>query len=148
VELLILKIGIFNGLSNMSIVLLMFTVVLKVKIHPMHYFFLAATFFSFHLMFSYFSDQLDIYLSFAISAVISLFLTITYMRFFAPKRIAFIYAPAIQFIYLIIFSFSFFFDGITGMIVTICAVITLFILMQVTGKINWEEEFTRKSTDI
>jgi len=127
------------------VVLLMFTVILKVKIHPMHYFFLAATFFSFHLMFSYFSDQLDIYLSFAISAVVSLFLTITYMRFFTPKKIAFIYAPAIQFIYLIIFSFSFFFDGITGMIVTICSVLTLFILMQVTGKINWEEEFAKKN---
>ncbi|MCL2440522.1 MAG: inner membrane CreD family protein [Treponema sp.] len=126
------------------VVLLMFTVVLKIKIHPMHFFFLAATFFSFHLMFSYFSDQLDIYLSFAISAIVSLILTITYMRLISPKKMAFLYTPVIQIIYLVIFSFSFFFEGITGIIVTICAVITLFILMQVTGRINWDEEFKAK----
>jgi len=126
------------------VVLLMFSVLLKINLHPMHFFFLAATFFSFHLMFSYFSDQINIYLSFAISAVISLILTITYMRLISPKKMAFIYSPAIQFIYLIIFSFSFFFDGITGIIVTICAVITLFILMQVTGRVNWDEEFGKK----
>jgi len=124
-------------------VLFMFSVILKVNLHPMHFFFLAATFFSFHLMFSYFSDQLDIYLSFFISAVISLILTVTYMRLISPKKLAFIYSPAIQFIYLIVFSFSFFFDGITGIIVTICSVITLFIIMQVTGKIDWDEEFKK-----
>ena len=126
------------------VVLLMFSVVLKINLHPMHFFFLAATFFSFHLMFSYFSDELNIYLSFAISAVVSLILTVTYMRLISPKKMAFAYSPIIQFIYLIVFSFSFFFDGITGIIVTICAVITLFILMQVTGRINWDEEFKGK----
>jgi len=126
------------------VVLLMFSVLLKINLHPMHFFFLAATFFSFHLMFSYFSDQINIYLSFAISAIVSLILTVTYMRLISPKKMAFIYSPAIQFIYLIIFSFSFFFDGITGIIVTICAVITLFILMQVTGRVNWDEEFKRR----
>jgi hypothetical protein len=65
------------------------------------------------------------------------------MRLISPKKMAFIYSPVIQFIYLIIFSFSFFFDGITGIIVTVCAVITLFILMQATGRINWDEEFRR-----
>ena len=127
------------------VVLLMFSVGLKINLHPMHFFFLAATFFSFHLMFSYFSDQLNIYLSFAISATVSLILTVTYMRLISPKKMAFAYAPVIQFIYLIVFSFSFFFDGTTGIIVTICAVITLFILMQATGKINWDDEFRRKS---
>ncbi len=126
------------------VVLLMFSIVLKINLHPMHFFFLAATFFSFHLMFSYFSDQLNIYLSFIISAVVSLILTITYVKLIATKKMAFIYAPAIQFIYLIVFSFSFFFDGITGIIVTICSVITLFILMQATGRINWDEEFSKR----
>jgi len=96
-------------------------------------------------MFSYFSDQINIYISFSISAVVSLLLTVTYLRLLSPKKLAYLYAPIIQIIYLIIFSFSFFFDGITGVIVTICAVITLFILMQVTGRINWEEEFKAKS---
>ncbi|CEM62530.1 hypothetical protein DWQ65_01390 [Treponema phagedenis] len=126
------------------VVLLMLSVVYKQKIHPMHFFFLALTFFSFHLMFSYFSDQIDIYLSFFIASVVSLILSVSYVRHFLAKKIAYIILPLIQTIYLIIFSFSFFFDGKTGLIVTICAVITLFILMQITAKEDWDEVFGRK----
>jgi len=127
------------------IVIFMLSIIFKINFHAMHYFFLAATFFSFHLMYSYFSDHLDLYLTFALSSIVSLILTITYLKLFAPKIITFIYAPITQFIYLIVFSFSFFFKGMTGVIVTICSVITLFILMQMTGKTNWDEIFTRHS---
>jgi len=44
-------------------------------------------------------------------------------------------------------SFSFFFDGITGLIVTICAVTTLFILMQLTAKQNWNRVFNPEKED-
>ena len=127
------------------IVIFMLSIIFKINFHAMHYFFLAATFFSFHLMYSYFSDHLDLYLTFALSSIVSLILTITYLRLFAPKIITFIYAPITQFIYLIVFSFSFFFKGMTGVIVTICSVITLFILMQMTGKTNWDEIFVKHS---
>ena len=126
------------------IVLFVISIVLKVNIHPMNYFFLAATFFSFHLMYSYFSDHMNIYLTFAIASFISLLLTITYLRIFTPAKMAYIYAPLTQIIYLIIFSYSFFFKGMTGLIVTICSVITLFILMQITAKVNWESIFGKK----
>jgi hypothetical protein len=118
-------------------VLLIVTVIMKCPFHPMHYFFLAATFFSFHLMYSYFSDHMNLYLTFALASVISLMLTVTYLRLFAPPRIAYLIAPAIQLVYLVFFSWSFFFDGITGIILTICSVLTLFLLMQLTGRIEW-----------
>ncbi len=126
------------------IVIFIIGIILKVNIHPMNYFFLTATFFSFHLMFSYFSDHLNIYLTFLIASVVSLFLTTTYLRLFTPKKLSYFYAPVTQFIYLIVFSYSFFFKGMTGVIVTICSVITLFILMQITAKTDWETIFTKK----
>lgn len=123
------------------IVLLMIGAVTKQDIHAMHFFFLALSFFSFHLMFSYFSDQMNIYLSFAISSVVSLALTVSYVMHFLTKKMAFLIVPLTQIVYLFVFSFSFFFDGITGLIVTICAVTTLFILMQLTAKQNWYKLF-------
>lgn len=124
------------------IVILMLSVVLKLNLHPMHYFFLAATFFSFHLMFSYFSDQMNIYLSFAVASAVSLFLTVSYLRIVTPGRMATVFAPLTQAIYLVVFSFSFFFEGMTGIIVTVCAVVTLFLLMQLTAKTRWDTVFS------
>ncbi len=122
------------------VVLLIFSILLKTYLHPIHYFFLALTFFSFHLMYSYFSDHINIFIAFCLASLISLFLTISYlMRFTSIKFSAF--TALIQFIYLIVFSFSFFFKGVTGLIVTITAVITLFILMQLTAKVKWDSIF-------
>ena len=124
-------------------VLLVVSAVLKIRLHPMHYAFLAATFFSFHLMYSYFSDHMNLYLTFGVSSAVSLALTVTYLRLFAPPLLAYVLAPLTQLIYLVIFSFSFFFDGTTGVIVTVCSVVTLFVFMQITGKMNWDEVFAK-----
>ncbi len=123
------------------IVLLMISAVSKQNIHPMHFFFLALSFFSFHLMFSYFSYQMHIYLIFSIVCIVSLGLTVSYVMHFLSKKMAFVIVPLTQIIYLFVFSVSFFFDGITGLIVTICAVSTLFILMQLTAKHDWHSVF-------
>lgn len=122
-------------------VVMVISIIKKIPIHPMHYFFLATSFFSFHLMFSYYSDHMNIYLAFAVASVVSLVLTATYLRLFTPNVFAFVIAPVAQLIYLIIFSFSFFFKGTSGMIGTTFAVLTLFALMQLTGKLNWEDVF-------
>lgn len=126
-------------------ILIIFSVLEKVPLHPMNYFFLAATFFAFHLMFSYFSDQMNLYLAFAIAAVVSIFLASSYLRLFTPARFAYVISGTAQLIYLCSFSFSFFFKGVTGLIVTIISVVTLFVLMQRTGKIQWDEVFRKKS---
>jgi hypothetical protein len=120
-------------------VLIIFSALMKCPFHPMHYFFLAASFFSFHLMYSYFSDHMNLYVTFALSSLISLLLTVTYLRLFAPPKIAYLLAPLTQIIYLVLFSYSFFFDGMTGLILTICSVVTLFVLMQVTGRVEWDD---------
>jgi inner membrane protein involved in colicin E2 resistance len=126
------------------IVIMMLAILMKVKIHPMNYFFIAAAFFSFHLMLSYFSDSMNIYLAFAIASVVSIILTSSYLRIFTPAKFALVYSPLAQLVYLIVFSFSFFFKGTSGIIVTIASVITLFVLMQLTGRLDWEEVFIKK----
>jgi hypothetical protein len=42
-----------------------------------------------------------------------------------------------QLVFLVLFSYAFFFDGYTGLTVTIGAIVTLFVLMQVTSRVDW-----------
>ena len=126
-------------------IMLIITAVKGCPFHPMHYFFLAASFFSFHLIYSYFSDHMNLYLTFAAASLVSLTLTVSYLRLFAPPWIAYVTAPAVQLVYLVFFSWSFFFEGITGMILTVCSVLTLFFLMQLTGKTDWDGIFGKEN---
>jgi hypothetical protein len=52
-------------------------------------------------------------------------------------------AVVAQAVYLIAFSYAFFFEGFTGLAVTIGAIITLFVLMQMTARVRWTEVFER-----
>jgi hypothetical protein len=49
-----------------------------------------------------------------------------------------------QLVYLVLFSYAFFFQGFTGLAITIGAILSLFVVMQMTGRIRWEEKFTRR----
>lgn len=51
-----------------------------IELHPMNYVFLAAVFFSFHLLLAYRVDHVSIHLAFAISAAVSVFLVVSYLR--------------------------------------------------------------------
>jgi len=46
-----------------------------------------------------------------------------------------------QVIYLVGFSYAFFFEGFTGLAVTTGSIITLFVVMQMTARINWFARF-------
>ena len=46
-----------------------------------------------------------------------------------------------QLVFLVLFSYAFFFEGYTGLTVTIGAVLTLFILMQTTARVDWTAVF-------
>ena len=46
-------------------------------------------------------------------------------------------APA-QLIFLVLFSYAFFFKGYTGLSITLASILTLGILMHVTAKVDWE----------
>jgi hypothetical protein len=55
-------------------------------------------------------------------------------------------AAVAQFVYLVLFSYAFFLKGFTGLAITIGSVVTLFVVMQVTGRIRWAEKFAVKPT--
>jgi inner membrane protein involved in colicin E2 resistance len=119
------------------------TTIRGVDLHPMNYFFLAAAFFAFHLLMAYLVDHISIHAAFFISAVVSLVLVISYMRLVVGPRFALVECGMVQFVYLVLFSYAFFFKGFTGLAVTIGSISTLFVVMQMTGRINWSEKFTR-----
>ncbi|GAB5518383.1 MAG: hypothetical protein RhofKO_06340 [Rhodothermales bacterium] len=117
-----------------------------VHLHPMHYFFLSAAFFSYHLLLAYLVDHFSVYAALIISAVVSMGLVISYMRRVTSPRFALVETGITQFIYLVLFSCTFFLDGYTGLAVTVLSVITLFIAMQLTSHIDWSTMMARPQT--
>jgi hypothetical protein len=124
-------------------VLLIAATVLRVSLHPMNYFFLAAGCFAFQLLFAYLVDLMPLLAAFVIAAAVSLALVSGYLLLAAGKSFAHI-AAAAQFAYMVLFSYSFFFDGLTGLTITIGAIVTLAILMATTARIDWAEKFTAR----
>jgi len=100
-------------------VLFLITTLRSIDLHPMNYFFLAGAFFAFHLLLAYLADHVDIRAAFAIASAVSIFLVTTYLRIVGGMRHALKEAALAQFVYLVLFSFAFFFKGFTGLAVTI-----------------------------
>ena len=71
---------------------------------------------------------------FSIAAIVSIALVISYARLFVGWRFALLEIGVSQLLYLVLFSFTFFFAGFTGLAITIGAIVTLFVLMQITGR--------------
>jgi hypothetical protein len=63
------------------------------------------------------------------------------MRLVVSNKFAFLEVGVSQLIYLVLFSYTFFFEQFTGLVVTIMCILTLFVLMQFTGRIDWTEAF-------
>lgn len=124
--------------------LLIITTIRGIELHPMNYFFLAAAFFSFHLLLAYLVDHVSIHLAFVISSLVSIFLVVSYLRLVVGMRFASCEAALAQFVYLVMFSYAFFLKGFTGLAITIGSVATLFVAMQVTGRIHWADKFSLK----
>jgi inner membrane protein involved in colicin E2 resistance len=121
-------------------VLFILTTIRGIELHPMNYFFLACAFFSFHLLMAYLVDHISIHAAFAICSVVSAFLVVSYLRLVVGMRFAALEAGIAQVLYLILFSYAFFFEGFTGLAITIGAILTLFIAMQMTARIRWTEK--------
>ncbi len=122
--------------------MLIITTMRGIELHPMNYFFLAAAFFSFHLLLAYLVDHVSIHLAFGVCSAVSVFLVVSYLRLVVGTRFAVREAALAQFIYLVVFSYAFFLKGFTGLAITIGSIITLFVVMQATGKIRWRERFS------
>jgi hypothetical protein len=106
-------------------------------LHPMHYAFLSAAFFAFHLLLAYLVDHLPLAGSFVIASATSVFLVMSYLHGVAVARRVVVRAGLAQFLFLVLFSAAFFAEGYTGLTVTIGAVVTLFVLMQATARVDW-----------
>lgn len=122
--------------------MLIITTLRGIELHPMNYFFLAAAFFSFHLLLAYLVDHISIHAAFVISSAVSIFLVVSYLRLVVGMRFALREAAIAQFIYLVAFSYAFFLKGFTGLAITIGSIVTLFVVMQATGRIRWKEKFS------
>ena len=64
---------------------------------------------------------------------------VSYLRLAVGTQFALREAGIAQFIYLILFSYAFFFKGFTGLAIAVGAILTLFVSMQLTGRVRWTE---------
>ena len=111
----------------------------KLDVHPINYMFLAASFFSFHLLFAYTVDLLPLGPAFALASIVSVGMVTTYLRLVVSARFGFLKAGLAQLLYLVGFSAAHFLDGLTGLTVTVLSIATLFGMMLLTGRIKWSE---------
>ena len=109
-----------------------------VRLHPMHYFFLGAACFAFHLLLAYLVDHVSVGTAMTIASVVSLGLVVSYVRLVAGLRFALVEVGGAQAVYLVAFAATFFLEGVTGLAVTLLSVATLFVVMQATGRLDWE----------
>ncbi len=111
------------------------------NLHPMHYFFICAGFFAFHILIAYTADHVDFKLAFLVSALVSLLLVTSYLIRAVGAQFALLIAAPAQLLFLVLFSYAFFFKGYTGLTITIGSIITLAVLMHLTAKVNWWARF-------
>lgn len=113
----------------------------RIDIHPMHYLFVAAGFFAFHLLFAYLVDVINVHLAFLITSTVSVGLVIAYLSAALGKSFPWKIAAAGQLFYLVLFSYSFFLTGLTGLTIAIGSVATLAVLMRMTAGLDWSQVF-------
>lgn len=123
-------------------------VIKKIDIHPMHYLFVTAGFFAFHLSFAYMVDVINVHVAFFVSSIVSVALVILYLRAALAEKFPWKVAMFGQLLYLVLFSYSFFIKGMTGLTVTIGSILTLAILMALTAKTNWSGVFMKKNKKV
>lgn len=129
------------GLLFFFTVVLLLGAVKGAALHPMNYFFLAAGFFAFQLLFAYLVDLLPLFASFAIASGVSLLLVGGYIHAVTRGRLTILVVTA-QFAYMVLFSASFFIEGLTGLTITLGAIATLALLMRVTATVDWAAKFS------
>jgi len=122
------------GLLFYFFVVALLAEVRRVRLEPFHYFLIGCGFFAFHLLFAYLADHLALAPTLALSSAVSLALVVTYARLFVGWCFALREMGIAQLIYLVGFSLSFLLEGYTGLAITIGAIVTLCVMMQVTGR--------------
>lgn len=115
-----------------------------VCLHVMHFVLLAAACYAFQLLFSYTVDVMPALLAFAIAAAVSMGLVATYLKLVVGTAFMGV-ALAAQAAYIVLFNATFFFEGYTGLTLTIMGVMTLGLIMTGTAKMDWNAVLRRES---
>jgi len=115
----------------------------RIAIHPVNLLFVAAAFFSFNLLFAYTADRLPIEMAFLLASAVSVGLVVSYLRLVVGPRFALLEAGLAQLVYQVGFSLAHFWEGYTGLSITVLAILTLFLLMQLTGRVSWSAVLAR-----
>ena len=79
------------------------------------------------------------------ASLVSVFLVVSYLRVVVGTRFAIAQAGLAQFVFLVLFSYAFFFEGYTGLTVTVGAILTLFVMMQATARVDWGAVFAQRT---
>jgi hypothetical protein len=58
-------------------------------------------------------------------------------------RFALVVAGIAQLVYQVGFSLAHFYEGYTGLSITVLVIVTLFLLMQLTGRLSWSTALSR-----
>jgi branched-subunit amino acid transport protein AzlD len=70
---------------------------------------------------------------------VSVALVVSYARLFAGWKFALREMGISQLLYLVLFSLTFLWTGFTGLSITVGAILSLFVMMQLTGRASWAQ---------
>jgi hypothetical protein len=104
------------------------------RLHPLSWFLIGCAFFADHLLFAYLADHVPLWVALSLSSAVSILLAVTYAQWLVGWRFALREMGLAQLVYLVGFSLTFLLKGFTGLSITVGAVLTLFLMMQVTGR--------------
>jgi hypothetical protein len=104
------------------------------RLHPFSWFLIGCAFFADHLLFAYLADHVPLWLALTLSSGVSILLAVTYAQWLVGWRFALREMGLAQLVYLVGFSLTFLLKGFTGLSITVGAILTLFMMMQVTGR--------------
>jgi hypothetical protein len=104
------------------------------RLHPISWFLIGCAFFADHLLFAYLADHVPLWVALTLSSLVSIVLAVTYAQWLVGWRFALREMGLAQGVYLVGFSLTFLLKGFTGLSITVGAILTLFLMMQVTGR--------------
>jgi len=104
------------------------------RLHPLSWFLIGCAFFADHLLFAYLADHVPLWIALTLSSAVSILLAVTYAQWLVGWSFALREMGLAQLVYLVGFSLTFLLKGFTGLSITVGAILTLFLMMQITGR--------------
>ncbi|HSP18366.1 MAG TPA: hypothetical protein VLQ79_02560 [Myxococcaceae bacterium] len=104
------------------------------RLHPFSWFLIGCAFFADHLLFAYLADHVPLWVALTLASAVSIVLAVSYAQWLVGWRFALREMGLAQAVYLVGFSLTFLLKGFTGLSITVGAILTLFMAMQLTGR--------------